>query len=176
MITGNNQRHDQTLVGGTGTNGKTPVGEFTRQLLAATGRQAASLGTLGLTTPDGRTSDPPLSVGREALPVLLDDLAVRGVDTIAFEGYSTALDRGTLDALSVDVAAFTNIGRDHLDYHGGKAAYVSANARLFETALSADGVGVETRTTGTAIGSAPSVTSAGSTGPRTVGRATRLSD
>jgi len=133
---------DQTIIGVTGTNGKTSVVEFTRQLLEADGRQAASWGTLGMVTTDGSASEFPVSIGRYALPLLVEDLGLRGIDTVAIEAYSTALDRGALDAISVEVAAFTNLQRDHLDYHGSTEAYISAKAHLFESILADDGVGV----------------------------------
>jgi len=131
-----------TTVAVTGTDGKTTSVEFVRQLQAHAGRRAASWGTLGLVTPEGRNRDPPMSVGPGALPSFLDGLRFDGVEVAAVEAYSSSLDRGLLDSLSVDVAGFTNVRRDHLDYHGSFDAYLDAKTRLFESVLAPDGVAV----------------------------------
>ncbi len=125
----------ETAVAVTGTNGKTSVVEFTRQLYAALGRRAASLGTLGLVKPDGgrygglTTPDP---VG---LHQMLAALAREGVTHLAFEASSHGLDQRRLDGVRLAAAAFTNLGRDHLDYHQSLEDYFSAKMRLFESLL-----------------------------------------
>jgi UDP-N-acetylmuramoyl-L-alanyl-D-glutamate--2,6-diaminopimelate ligase len=131
-----------TTVAVTGTDGKTSSVEFVRQLQSHAGRRAASWGTLGLVTPGGRDPDPPTSVGPGALPALLDGLRFDGVAVASVEAYSSSLARGLLDSLSVDVAAFTNVRRDHLDYHGSFDAYLDAKTRLFERVLAPEGVAV----------------------------------
>ncbi|MDX2205991.1 MAG: UDP-N-acetylmuramoyl-L-alanyl-D-glutamate--2,6-diaminopimelate ligase [Hyphomicrobiaceae bacterium] len=124
-----------TTVAVTGTSGKTSVAEFTRQLYAACGRRAASLGTIGLVRPDGAvygslTTPDPVSLHRT-----LADLAADGVTHLAFEASSHGLDQHRLDGVGLAAAAFTNLGRDHLDYHPTLAAYLEAKLRLFRDLL-----------------------------------------
>jgi UDP-N-acetylmuramoyl-L-alanyl-D-glutamate--2,6-diaminopimelate ligase len=119
----------------TGTSGKTSVVEFTRQIFAALGYRAASLGTIGLVSPDGAvygalTTPDPVSMHR-----LLSDLAGSGVTHLAFEASSHGLDQRRLDGVQLAAAAFTNLGRDHLDYHSTMEDYLAAKLRLFNTLL-----------------------------------------
>jgi UDP-N-acetylmuramoyl-L-alanyl-D-glutamate--2,6-diaminopimelate ligase len=124
-----------TLVAVTGTNGKTSSVEFLRQLWTLAGRSAASLGTLGLRAP-GFATGPGLTTPD---PVELADslarLARSGVDALALEASSHGLDQFRLDGLSLSAAGFTNLTRDHLDYHGSMAAYREAKLRLFAVLL-----------------------------------------
>ncbi len=132
------------LVAVTGTNGKTSSVEFTRQLWALAGRQAASLGTLGVVAPGTEfaaggamtTPDP------VALSETLAGLARAGVGAAALEASSHGLDQFRLDGLRLAAAAFTNLTRDHLDYHGTPEAYRDAKLRLFRELLPAGGVAV----------------------------------
>lgn len=123
------------VVAVTGTAGKTSVAEFTRQILALCGRPAASLGTLGLIGPDGAdyaaltTPDPIM------LHQILHRLSLDGVTHLAMEASSHGLDQCRLDAVKLEAAAFTNLGRDHLDYHPTIAAYFEAKMKLFEHLL-----------------------------------------
>jgi UDP-N-acetylmuramoyl-L-alanyl-D-glutamate--2,6-diaminopimelate ligase len=115
----------------TGTNGKTSVAAFTRQIWQYAGLRAASLGTLGVVGPDferpgALTTPDPVTLHRE-----LQDLAHQRVDHVAIEASSHGLDQFRLDGLDVAAAAFTNLSRDHLDYHPTMAAYLAAKARLF---------------------------------------------
>lgn len=124
-----------TVVAVTGTNGKTSVAEFTRQLFAALGRRAASLGTIGLVKPDGArygslTTPDPISLHR-----MLAGLASEGVTHLAFEASSHGLDQRRLDGVRLSAAAFTNFGRDHLDYHPTVEDYFTAKLRLFANLL-----------------------------------------
>jgi len=124
-----------TIVAVTGTNGKTSVAHFTRQLWQATGHAAAALGTLGITTaagtvPLGHTTPDPV-VLHEALA----DLAAGGVDHAAMEASSHGLDQRRLDGVVLKAGAFTNLTRDHLDYHHDLHAYLAAKLRLFDTLL-----------------------------------------
>src|SRR5690606_39117824 len=120
------------LVGVTGTNGKTTTTWLVRHLLGARLR-TASIGTLGVILDD----DEPLA-GSEALttpgPVelarVLADLVARGIEAVAMEVSSHALDQGRVHALGFDVAVFTNLSRDHLDYHGTESAYRAAKYLL----------------------------------------------
>ena len=121
-------------VGVTGTNGKTTTALLLRGLLAHRAPTAA-IGTLGVVGPDGRVQE-----GTEGLttpgPVLLSgwlsSLASAGVLGVVLESSSHALDQFRLDGLRFDVAAFTNLTRDHLDYHGTLDRYLAAKARLLE--------------------------------------------
>ena len=115
----------------TGTSGKTSVAEFTRQIFAALGHRAASLGTIGLVKPDGAvygslTTPDPVSLHRT-----LAGLAAEGVTHLAFEASSHGLDQHRLDGVRLTAAAFTNLGHDHLDYHPTVEAYLAAKLRLF---------------------------------------------
>jgi UDP-N-acetylmuramoyl-L-alanyl-D-glutamate--2,6-diaminopimelate ligase len=119
----------------TGTNGKTSTVDFLRQILGLAGRRAASLGTLGviaagrpvletLTTPDAVT-----------LANTLAALAAEGFNYAALEASSHGLEQNRLDGLRIEAAGFSNLTRDHLDYHGSLAAYRAAKLRLFDTLL-----------------------------------------
>ena len=126
----------------TGTSGKTSTVDFTRQLWTRLGRRAASLGTLGLVTPE-RTVDGALTTPDPvALHKQLAELAQAGIDHLAMEASSHGLDQFRLDGVRVSVAAFTNLARDHLDYHPTMEAYLAAKQRLFETLLVDGGIAV----------------------------------
>ena len=119
----------------TGTNGKTSTTEFLRQLWANAGQQAASLGTLGLTAPGhaptaGLTTPDPV-----ALAETLAALARDGVGAVAMEASSHGLHQFRLDGVRLRAAGFTNLTRDHLDYHGTLDAYRAAKLRLFAELL-----------------------------------------
>ena len=125
----------ETVVAVTGTNGKTSTVEFTRQLWASAGLPAASLGTLGLIAPGfdpgpGLTTPDPV-----CLAETLAGLARHGVKRVAMEASSHGLDQFRLDGVRLAAAAFTNLSRDHLDYHGTIEAYRTAKLRLFEVLL-----------------------------------------
>lgn len=119
----------------TGTNGKTSTVEFVRQIFQLSGYRAASFGTLGLITDQWRDPSPPISVGKHAMPAFLGVLEGRGVEAVAFEAFSSALESGLLDLLNPHVAAFTNFSRDHLDHHGTMKEYFRAKQRLFENVM-----------------------------------------
>lgn len=126
----------------TGTSGKTSVAEFTRQIFQALGHQAASVGTIGVVKPDGGvygslTTPDPVTLAR-----LLSELAGEGVSHLSFEASSHGLDQRRLDGVRLKAAAFTNLGRDHLDYHPTVADYLAAKLRLFEVLLPEDGTAV----------------------------------
>ena len=124
----------------TGTNGKTSVASFLRQIWTALGKKAASLGTLGIDAPSGHTELGHTTPDPVALHAALARLKGEGVDYLAMEASSHGLDQFRLDGVRVAAAAFTNITRDHLDYHADFAAYLKAKLRLFET-LAVDGGG-----------------------------------
>ena len=126
------------MVAVTGTSGKSSVVDFTRQLFAALGCRAGSLGTLGIVTSDGAayaslTTPDPIS-----LHATLARLAREGVARLAMEASSHGIDQRRLDGVRLAAAAFTNLGRDHLDYHGTMEAYAAAKLRLFDTLLPTD--------------------------------------
>jgi UDP-N-acetylmuramoyl-L-alanyl-D-glutamate--2,6-diaminopimelate ligase len=135
-------RQPGTIVAVTGTSGKTSVAAFARQIFAAAGHEAASIGTLGivsrrwstygsLTTPDAIT-----------LMASLDRLAGEGVTHAAIEASSHGLDQRRLDGVRIVAAGFTNLGRDHMDYHATVDEYLAAKLRLFTALLPAGGTAV----------------------------------
>jgi UDP-N-acetylmuramoyl-L-alanyl-D-glutamate--2,6-diaminopimelate ligase len=126
----------------TGTSGKTSVAEFTRQIFAALGHKAASLGTIGIVKPHGATYGGLTTPDPVALHRTLVDLVREGITHLAFEASSHGLDQFRLDGVRIRAAAFTNLGRDHLDYHPTMEAYLAAKLRLFSELLPKDGVAV----------------------------------
>jgi len=132
-------RQPATIAAVTGTNGKTSVAHFTRELWASLGHSAASLGTLGLITADGRRAGSLTTPDSVALHRELAHLAAHGVDHAVIEASSHGLDQCRLDGVAVAAAAFTNLTRDHLDYHRDMEAYRAAKERLFTTLLSESG-------------------------------------
>jgi len=130
----------RTVVAVTGTNGKTSTAEFVRQLQAMAGRRAASLGTLGLVRPDGATGPGLTTPGLTTpdpvtLAETLAGLARDGVEAVALEASSHGLEQCRLDGVRLAAAGFTNLTRDHLDYHGTMDAYRAAKLRLFSAVL-----------------------------------------
>jgi len=121
----------KTVVAVTGTNGKTSVANFARQIWAALGLQAASLGTLGITSPAGYVAGSLTTPDPVDLHKSLAQLARDGVTHAAMEASSHGLDQFRLDGVSIAAAAFTNLTHDHLDYHGDMGAYWNAKRRLF---------------------------------------------
>jgi len=119
----------------TGTNGKTSVADFTRQIWNARGFESASLGTLGLISSRGHISGNLTTPDVVSLHSGLADLAADGITHVAMEASSHGLDQMRLDGLQLRAAAFTNLSRDHLDYHKTTEAYFKAKARLFSKIL-----------------------------------------
>ena len=135
-------RQPATIVAVTGTSGKTSVTAFVRQIWSQLGFEAASLGTIGvvsrpleiygsLTTPDPIT-----------LHQTLDRLAEAGVTHLALEASSHGLDQKRLDGVRLTAAAFTNLSRDHMDYHATTEDYLAAKLRLFRDLLPAGAAAV----------------------------------
>ncbi|MGR4067729.1 UDP-N-acetylmuramoyl-L-alanyl-D-glutamate--2,6-diaminopimelate ligase [Billgrantia sp. C5P2] len=119
------------LIGVTGTNGKSSVTHYVAELSEARGRKAGLVGTLGVGRP-GKLEDTGLTTpGPLTLQATLGEMAAGGIDRVAMEVSSHALEQGRLDGCHVTAAVFTNLSRDHLDYHGSMAAYAAAKARLF---------------------------------------------
>ena len=130
------------VVAVTGTNGKSSVAEFARQLWQACGQPAASFGTLGLIAP-GREESGSLTTPDPAdLHKTLRDLVENGVSHVALEASSHGLDQFRLDGVEIKIAAFTNLSRDHLDYHASMEDYFGAKLRLFTEVLDSDGVAI----------------------------------
>lgn len=133
--------HPETMAAVTGTNGKTSVASFTRQIWQALGLHAINVGTTGIegdwtrslshTTPDALT-----------LHAALAEAARAGVTHAAMEASSHGLDQRRLDGVWLAAAGFTNLTQDHLDYHGTMEAYFEAKAGLFSRVLPEDGVAV----------------------------------
>jgi UDP-N-acetylmuramoyl-L-alanyl-D-glutamate--2,6-diaminopimelate ligase len=123
------------VVAVTGTSGKSSVADFTRQLFAALGSPAASIGTLGVITSKGGAYGSLTTPDPLTLHETLNRLAEEGITRLAMEASSHGIEQRRLDGVRLSAAAFTNLGRDHLDYHGTPAAYLAAKLRLFETLL-----------------------------------------
>ena len=131
----------------TGTNGKSSVVHFAAQIWHALGYRAASLGTVGLHVPgtdryDGGAAQGLTTPDPVALHRTLSRLAADGVTRLAIEASSHGLDQRRLDGVRLAAAGFTNLSRDHLDYHPDMESYFRAKARLFDTLLPAGGVAV----------------------------------
>ena len=126
----------------TGTSGKTSVVDFIRQLWRLLGLSAASLGTLGIVAP-GRcragalTTPDPVELHRE-----LARLAENGIDRVALEASSHGLDQYRLDGVKVSTGVFTNLSRDHLDYHPDLESYLDAKLGLFRRVMAPGGLAV----------------------------------
>jgi UDP-N-acetylmuramoyl-L-alanyl-D-glutamate--2,6-diaminopimelate ligase len=121
----------EIVVGVTGTNGKSSIVSFVRQIWAGAGFKAASLGTVGIETADGLipgefTTPDALSLHRD-----LGQLRSQGIDHVAMEASSQGLDQRRADGVRFSAVAFTNLSRDHLDYHPDMLAYRDAKVRLF---------------------------------------------
>jgi UDP-N-acetylmuramoyl-L-alanyl-D-glutamate--2,6-diaminopimelate ligase len=126
----------------TGTSGKTSVAAFTRQIWSQLGITAASIGTVGLVSPQREiygslTTPDPIALHRS-----LDELAREGMTHLAIEASSHGLDQHRLDGMRVTAGAFTNLSRDHLDYHPTLEAYLAAKLRLFTDLIEPAGAAV----------------------------------
>ena len=122
----------QTIVAVTGTNGKTSTAEMTRQIWRMCGERAASIGTLGVTTPDGSVSTGLTTPDIVTFLSNMSGLAREGVTHVSYEASSHGLSQYRNEGLRVAAGAFTNFSRDHLDYHGTMDEYFAAKMRLFD--------------------------------------------
>ncbi|MES2542405.1 MAG: UDP-N-acetylmuramoyl-L-alanyl-D-glutamate--2,6-diaminopimelate ligase, partial [Pseudomonadota bacterium] len=131
----------EVMVAVTGTNGKTSVATFTRQIWAALGHEAINIGTTGIegawTAPSGHTTPDPVTLQK-----LLAAAAQGGVTHAAMEASSHGIDQRRLDGVRLRAGGFTNLTQDHLDYHGTMEAYFEAKAQLFTRLLPEDAVAV----------------------------------
>jgi UDP-N-acetylmuramoyl-L-alanyl-D-glutamate--2,6-diaminopimelate ligase len=135
-------RQPPTIAAVTGTSGKTSVAAFTRQIWTKLGYAAASIGTIGVVTPAGEaygalTTPDPVELHR-----IVDRIAGDGITHLAIEASSHGLDQHRLDGLRVGIAGFTNLSRDHLDYHRTLEAYLNAKLILFRDLIAPDGTAV----------------------------------
>jgi UDP-N-acetylmuramoyl-L-alanyl-D-glutamate--2,6-diaminopimelate ligase len=126
----------------TGTSGKTSVAAFVRQIWQQLGHASASIGTIGLVSPKrtiygSLTTPDPIALHRQ-----LDEISAEGVTHLAFEASSHGLDQYRLDGVRISAGGFTNLSRDHMDYHPDVAHYLAAKLRLFRDLVMADGAAV----------------------------------
>jgi UDP-N-acetylmuramoyl-L-alanyl-D-glutamate--2,6-diaminopimelate ligase len=135
-------RQPATIAAVTGTSGKTSVAAFTRQIWAALGKEAASIGTIGVVTPKREVYGSLTTPDPIALMRTLDELTGEGITHLAMEASSHGLDQHRLDGVRVAAAGFTNLSRDHMDYHPTIEAYLAAKLRLFEALVVAGGTAV----------------------------------
>jgi UDP-N-acetylmuramoyl-L-alanyl-D-glutamate--2,6-diaminopimelate ligase len=131
-----------TIAAVTGTSGKTSVAAFARQIWQQLGHASASIGTIGLVSPKrtvygSLTTPDPIALHRQ-----LDEIARDGVTHLAFEASSHGLDQYRLDGVRIAAGGFTNLTRDHMDYHPDVAHYLAAKLRLFRDLVMADGAAV----------------------------------
>jgi UDP-N-acetylmuramoyl-L-alanyl-D-glutamate--2,6-diaminopimelate ligase len=131
-----------TIAAVTGTSGKTSVVAFARQVWQRLGQASASIGTIGLVSPKrtiygSLTTPDPIALHRQ-----LDEIAREGVTHLAFEASSHGLDQYRLDGVRIAAGGFTNLSRDHMDYHPDVAHYLAAKLRLFRELVAADGAAV----------------------------------
>ncbi len=125
----------ETVVAVTGTAGKTSVASFTRQIYAHAGFNAASIGTTGVVSPNLTIEGSLTTPDPVVLHTVLRDLAKAGTTHVAMEASSHGLDQRRLDGVRLAAGAFTNLGRDHMDYHPTVEHYLAAKMRLFDTLL-----------------------------------------
>lgn len=130
------------VVAVTGTNGKTSVVEMTRQLWRMAGYHAASIGTLGVTTGDEQVTTGLTTPDVATFLSNMAGLEREGVTHVAFEASSHGLHQYRIGGLPVSAGAFTNLSRDHLDYHGDMSAYLTAKLRLFSEVVNPGGAAV----------------------------------
>lgn len=131
-----------TVVAVTGTNGKTSTVEMTRQIWRMCGFRAASIGTLGVTTPDESVSTGLTTPDIVTFLANNTGLAREGVTHVAYEASSHGLSQYRNEGLPVKAGAFTNLSRDHLDYHAGMDDYFAAKMRLFAEVVDDGGTAV----------------------------------
>jgi UDP-N-acetylmuramoyl-L-alanyl-D-glutamate--2,6-diaminopimelate ligase len=135
-------RQPATIAAVTGTSGKTSVAAFARQIWQRLGHASASIGTIGLVSPKrtvygSLTTPDPIALHRQ-----LDEIAGDGVTHLAFEASSHGLDQFRLDGVRIAAGGFTNLTRDHMDYHSDEAHYLAAKLRLFRDLIALGGAAV----------------------------------
>ncbi|TIW98549.1 MAG: UDP-N-acetylmuramoyl-L-alanyl-D-glutamate--2,6-diaminopimelate ligase [Mesorhizobium sp.] len=138
-------KQPETMVAVTGTSGKTSVAAFTRQIWEQAGYAAASIGTTGVVAPGRNDYGSLTTPDPVALHQLLRELADAGVTHASMEASSHGLDQRRLDGVKLAAGGFTNLGRDHMDYHATIEDYHRAKLRLFDALVSA-GLAISTGT------------------------------
>lgn len=133
------QLQPQTIAAVTGTNGKTSVVSFLQQMWTRLGFDAACLGTLGVSGPGIKLGGNLTTPDAVEVHRLLREISEAGIDRLAMEASSHGLDQFRLDGVRFSVAGFTNLSRDHLDYHGSMEAYATAKLRLIEELVETGG-------------------------------------
>jgi len=131
-----------TIAAVTGTSGKTSVAAFTRLIWERLGHAAASIGTIGLVSPKRTVYGSLTTPDPIALHQQLDEIARDGVTHLAFEASSHGLDQYRLDGVRIAAGGFTNLSRDHMDYHPDVAHYLNAKLRLFRDLIPPGGAAV----------------------------------
>ena len=134
--------YPETIVAVTGTNGKTSTVELTRQLWRMAGHRSASIGTLGVTTADDQVSTGLTTPDIVTFLSNVAGLKRMGISHVAYEASSHGLDQYRAEGVPVRAAAFTNLSRDHLDYHSDMDAYFAAKMRLFDEVVEDGGAAV----------------------------------
>jgi UDP-N-acetylmuramoyl-L-alanyl-D-glutamate--2,6-diaminopimelate ligase len=134
--------YPETVVAVTGTNGKTSTVELTRQLWRMAGHRSASIGTLGVTTADDQVKTGLTTPDIVTFLSNMAGLKRMGISHVAYEASSHGLDQYRAEGVPVRAAAFTNLSRDHLDYHPDMDAYFEAKMRLFDEVVDANGTAV----------------------------------
>jgi UDP-N-acetylmuramoyl-L-alanyl-D-glutamate--2,6-diaminopimelate ligase len=132
----------KTIAAVTGTSGKTSVAAFTRQIWTTLGHQAASIGTVGVVSPSGEVYGSLTTPDPVELHKTIHQLALDGVTHLALEASSHGLLQHRLDGVRITVGGFTNLSRDHLDYHGTLEAYLEAKLILFKQLIPPGGCAV----------------------------------
>jgi UDP-N-acetylmuramoyl-L-alanyl-D-glutamate--2,6-diaminopimelate ligase len=135
-------RQPATIAAVTGTSGKTSVAAFTRQIWERLGHASASIGTIGLVSPKHTVYGSLTTPDPIALHQQLDEIAGDGVTHLAFEASSHGLDQFRLDGVRIAAGGFTNLSRDHMDYHPDVAHYLAAKLRLFRELIAPGGAAV----------------------------------
>jgi UDP-N-acetylmuramoyl-L-alanyl-D-glutamate--2,6-diaminopimelate ligase len=135
-------RQPETIAAVTGTSGKTSVAAFTRQIWERLGHASASIGTIGLVSPKRTVYGSLTTPDPIALHKQLDEITGEGVTHLAFEASSHGLDQYRLDGVRIAAGGFTNLSRDHMDYHPDVAHYLNAKLRLFRDLVTAGGAAV----------------------------------
>jgi len=132
------------MVAVTGTDGKTSTADFFRQLVHLCGGNSASIGTIGVWRGDGKKiKDESLTTpGAVAMHQMLSELAAGGITHACIEASSHGLDQYRIHGVRLQAASFTNIARDHLDYHETEDAYFNAKAKLFTEVLPPTGIAI----------------------------------
>ena len=128
-------RQPETITAVTGTSGKTSTAQFAREIWQALGHHSASIGTLGLVTASGTGYGSLTTPDAITFHHLLNDCAGQGITHVAVEASSHGIEFNRLDQVQLKAGGFTNLSRDHLDYHQTMEAYLAAKMRLFSTLL-----------------------------------------